>query len=190
MFGNQSLETQGETFHGVILGKTAEYWEEKNEAMIKLTKSVREVNLDTLSIEQQFTAKFFSFLKDPVKLMISDLRSQQVKEVCNLLTAIVEVTKEHVRTFLREIFVVVLDAIKVPHKLMSGYVDDFILVAIRNGSFKFMLAPINTEITENKSAKVRERCLVIFHAILNVEICFMIILLRRIMTMKFCYIGH
>lgn len=101
-------------------------------------------------------------LLQPVKEMILDLRSQQVRDTCAFLTRLAETLGDDVsmRSFLREIFDTVLQALKAPNKVMSGYVDECILSLIRTCPFKSGLASILTEIKDSKSKHMRERCLV------------------------------
>ena len=156
-----SLESQAESCAGIVLSKSAEFWEEKNEAMIKLTKSIKEYTDESNEVlNTQFTPQFFKFLVEPLRAMIADLRSQQVKEACNLITAISEASKDRMKVLLREIYVTLFDAIKVPHKLTVGHVDDTILSILRIGTFRFFIPHLVQEIGEHKSSKVRERFLV------------------------------
>lgn len=91
---------------------------------------------------------------------MSDLRSQQVKELAILLTTLAEVGKDHLKLLLRDTYVQIFDGVKVPHKLMSGYVDESILSILRNGTFKFLIPALIQEINESKAGRVRERFLV------------------------------
>ena len=103
---SESLEAQSEHFAAAITGRAPEFWEEKHEAMMKLTKSVREyMGVDADIINEKFTTTFYKNLKEPLRVMISDLRSQQVREAANLLTALVEVSKDHIKTNPKPTFV-------------------------------------------------------------------------------------
>lgn len=69
---HNSVGEIAEHFNTVTLGKPAEFWEEKNDAMVKLTKSVLEyTDAPTATIAEMFNAKFFRLLKDPIKLLVS-----------------------------------------------------------------------------------------------------------------------
>lgn len=76
------------------------------------------------------------------------------------MNALAEVTRDNMKLLLREIYVFIFDAIKVPHKLMAGYVDESIVNIIKCGTFKFFIPHLVQEICEHKSGKVREKCLV------------------------------
>ena len=104
--------------------------------------------------------KLFKSLKDPIRILvrslfvddiidpfeatfffisrqqISDLRSQQVRDACQLLVKLSEIYSDGMKHFLREIFAYVIEGIKVPNKVMSGYVDDCIRLMIENCCFK------------------------------------------------------
>ena len=92
-----------------------------------------------------------------------DLRSQQVRDTCLFLTKLSEILQDDqaMRQYLRDIFETMFLALKVPHKLMSGYVDECILSIIRSTSFKSGLAVILNEFRDSKSKQIRERSMVI-----------------------------
>jgi hypothetical protein len=71
-----------------------------------------------------------------------------------------EVTGDHMKLLLRDIFPIIVDGLKVPNKTMSGYVDNCILNLIKNVTFKSGLPVLSSEIREHKAKFVRERCLV------------------------------
>lgn len=91
--------------------------------------------------------------------------------MCQLLTAIAEVAKDGMKLFLRETYIFIFDAIKVPHKLMAGYVDESIVNIIKCGTFKFFIPHLVLEICEHKSGKVREKYLVSSLIIQYVVLC-------------------
>lgn len=64
------------------------------------------------------------------------------------------------KLFLRDSFPHILEGIKVPNKVMSGYVDECIFQMIRLTTFKSGIPILAQEIKENKSKLVREKCLV------------------------------
>lgn len=64
------------------------------------------------------------------------------------------------KLFLRDSFIHILEGIKVPNKVMSGYVDECIIALIQNCVFKSSIPPMALEIKENKAKFVREKCLV------------------------------
>ncbi len=66
------------------------------------------------------------------------------------------------KLFLRDSFKNILDGVKVPNTVMSGYVDECIVTMIRHSTFKSAIPLIAIEIRENKAKYVRERCLVRF----------------------------
>ncbi len=92
--------------------------------------------------------------------MILDLRSQQVRDTCLLLENLSLTCKDHLRILLREVLATILDALKVPNKVMSGYVHSCVLHIIKNTTFKGGISVILNDIKENKSKVVREYCLV------------------------------
>jgi hypothetical protein len=83
-----------------------------------------------------------------------------VRDTCAFLTRVSLITKEAMRHFLRETFESIFVASKVPNKVMSGFVDDCIIVLIRNTTFKSAIPLIVAEIRDSRSKSVRERCFV------------------------------
>ena len=73
---------------------------------------------------------------------------------------------DHMKLFLREFFPILIDALKVPHKVISGYVDDCILNLIKNSTFKTGISLLILEFRENKAKIVRERCIEYINEIL------------------------
>ncbi len=71
-----------------------------------------------------------------------------------------EVVGDSMKVFLRDVFGTILEGIKVPNKVMSGFVDDCIMHLIKLVSFKHSIPVITNEIKESKAKNVRERCLV------------------------------
>jgi len=111
------------------------------------------------AIQELFGMNIFRLLKEPLKIMISDLRSQQVRDTCSLLTALSDVLGDHMRHLLRDIFPNILDGVKVSNKVMSGYVDDCIITLIRNATFKTAIPILISEYQNSKAKLYRERCL-------------------------------
>lgn len=64
------------------------------------------------------------------------------------------------KMLLRDIFTNILDGVKVPNKVMSGYVDECILEMIKHSTFKSAIPSIVNEIVNSKAKNLRERCLV------------------------------
>ncbi len=154
------LESKIEKECQVILRTDSEEWDKRNKAMLNLTAIVAKYETSTYQvIVDQFTTSVFRLLKDPIKSMISDLRSQQVRDTCLFLMKLAEITKDLMKYLLREIFQTVLDGIKVPNKVMSGFVDNCIIHVIKHTTFKSGLPVLINELKENKAKFVRERCL-------------------------------
>lgn len=91
-----------------------------------------------------------------------DLRSQQVRDTCAFLTKLSEILEEEpaMKIFMRDVFETIFLALKAPHKLMSGYVDECILSILRNTTVKSALQLFVSEVKESKSKHMRERSMV------------------------------
>jgi hypothetical protein len=61
------------------------------------------------------------------------------------------------RLVLRDVFPILLDALKVPNKVMSGYVDNCILEMVKLTAYKPAVPLIMAEIRDCKNKLVRER---------------------------------
>lgn len=93
-------------------------------------------------------------------LQITDLRSQQVRDVCVFLSTLSAVIGDRIRPLMRDVFSNILDGSKVSNKVMSGYVDECIITLIRNAIFKTAIPTLLLVVRDNKAKMVRERCLV------------------------------
>ena len=144
-----------------ILKTDAERWETKNKALMALVEIVEQYRSvdDYTRIQEVFGMNIFRLLKEPVKNMIGDLRSQQVRDTCMFLTTLAEVLGDHMRHFLRDSFPYILDGVKVSNKVMSGYVDECIINLMRHTTFKGAIPLLITEISTSKAKIYRERCL-------------------------------
>ena len=71
------------------------------------------------------------------------------------------------KLFLRDAFPHILEGVKVPNKVMSGYVDECILMMIKYTAFKTAIPVLAQEVAINKAKLVRERCLVSEHFLLK-----------------------
>jgi hypothetical protein len=91
-----------------------------------------------------------------------DLRSQQVRDTCQFLIKLSDILEEEqaMKVFLRDVFDTIFLALKAPHKLMSGYVDECIMSMIRNTTFKSGVQTICNEFKDSKSKPMRERSMV------------------------------
>ena len=85
-----------------------------------------------------------------------------MRDTCLFLSKLSQVLREnaHYKLFLRESFATILDAVKVPNKVMSGFVDDCIMTIIKHTTFKTAIPVLIGEIKDSKSRALRERCLV------------------------------
>lgn len=71
-----------------------------------------------------------------------------------------DVTGDRMKTLLREVFTTILEGVKIPNKVMSGYIDDCIQHMIKCVTFKQAIPSLAQEVKESKSKVVREKCLV------------------------------
>jgi CLASP N terminal len=158
---DSSVDGKFEFLCNQILRTDSEFWEIRNKAVLGLTSlTLQYEGADTAKIQEIFNPNVFRMLKDPVKAVISDLRSQQIRDICMFLIKVSEITKDHMKSFLREAFNFILDGIKVPNRVMSGFVDNAILTMIKNTTFKSCIPSLLSEIQFSKAKLVREKCLV------------------------------
>jgi hypothetical protein len=187
------FEGRIEALCNVIVNSDAELWDARNKAVLEITAMItRYEGLDYARIPEIFTPSIFRLLKEPVKTLIVDLRSQQVRDTCLLLSKLSEVTKDHMKLFLRDIFVFLLDGIKVPNRVMSGYVDTTIMTIIKNTTYKGCIPLLVAELRDSKSKLVRERCMVrIPHILLLIILALLIVIYATIrnISMKFLFGG-
>lgn len=144
----------------VLLRKDADEWESKNRAIVQLTRMVKKYEaMDMDKIQEIFGMNIFRIMKEPLKFMMSDLRSQQVRDTCTFLSTLAIVLGDHMRHFLRDLFPYVLDGVKQTNKVMGGYVDECIVTMIRNSTFKTCIPIIIEQMQHSKSKLYRERCI-------------------------------
>ena len=157
------LEKQAEPLCLSIKQTLAENWEIRNKSVLGLLTLITQYeNASPTTIQEAFSANFFRMLKEPLKDLVSDLRSIQIRDTCLFLVKLAEVTKDNInmKAMLREVFSFILDGIKVPNRVMSGYVDTAIISMIKHTTFKTCLPSLITEIKNSKAKLVREHCLV------------------------------
>jgi len=152
-------EAEVEKQCGLILKTDPEFWDTRNKAVLALTELFGRYEQHP-NVQDVLGMNVFRLLKEPIKSMMADLRSQQVRDTCALLTRMSHVCGDHMRHFLRDSFAFVLDGVKVPNKVMSGFVDECIINMIKNSTFKTAIHTLLMEIKESKAKGVRERCLV------------------------------
>jgi hypothetical protein len=149
------VEAEVEKQGAIILKTDAEFWEIRNKAILSLTELVGRYEKHA-NVQDILGMGVFRLLKEPIKNLIADLRSQQVRDTCAFLVRLSQVVGDHMRHFLRDSFAFILDGVKVPNKVMSGFVDD----CIKNTTFKTCIHVLVAEIRDSKAKIVRERCLV------------------------------
>ena len=158
---SDSIDAKVEALCNKILNTDSEFWEIRNKAVLGLTSLISQYEgSDPSRVQDVFNSNVIRLLKDPIKAMISDLRSQQIRDICLFLIKFSEITKDHMKFLLRETFCFILDGVKVPNRVMSGYVDNAILTLIKNATFKSCIPSLVSEIRDSKAKMVRERCLV------------------------------
>ena len=163
------LERQTEALCQQIKSTNAEFWEVRNKAVLGLLALISQYDhAPAATVHESFSPTFFRLLKEPLKDMISDLRSQQVRDVCQFLVKLTEIAKDnaHLKAMLREVFTFILDGIKVPNRVMSGFVDNAIIAMIKHTTFKTCLPSLIAEIKTSKAKLVREHCLEYLNEIL------------------------
>mmetsp|Transcript_15751 Transcript_15751/g.23673 ORF Transcript_15751/g.23673 Transcript_15751/m.23673 type:complete len:588 (-) Transcript_15751:65-1828(-) len=161
------IESNVEALCKTILHKTSEFWEERNKAILDLTTLINHYEGAPQSkIHEVFNINVFRMFVEPVKQMILDLRSQQVRDTCTFLARLSIITKDLMRHFLREAFESIFIAVKVPNKVMSGYVNECIISLIRHTTFKSAIPLIIGDINNSRSKGVREHCMAYMNEIL------------------------
>lgn len=83
-----------------------------------------------------------------------------MRDTCQFLIKLSDVTGDRMKPFLRDSFSTVLEGVKIPHKVTSGYIDECIVHLIKRVTFKSAIVLVMHEIKESKSKVLRERCLV------------------------------
>jgi hypothetical protein len=63
------------------------------------------------------------------------------------------------KIFMRDFFPILQEALRIPNKVISGYVDDCIQKLIKNSTFKTCIPILAAELRENKAKTVREHCI-------------------------------
>jgi hypothetical protein len=154
-----TFENKIEKQCNIITKTNREFWETSNKAMLELTCIIEEYEDASINvINDIFNHNVFSMLQDPIKHLLCDLRSQQVRDTCLFLNKLAEITKDHMKFLLREIFSSLLDGIKNPNKVMSSFVDATIIHIIKHSTWKPALTMLINEIKDNKAKRVREHC--------------------------------
>jgi len=153
------VESEVEKQCAIILKTDNEFWEIRNKAILHLTELVGRYEKHA-NVQDILGMGVFRLLKEPIKNMIADLRSQQVRDTCAFLVRLSQIVGDHMRHFLRDSFAFILDGVKVPNKVMSGFVDECIMNMIKNTTFKTGIHILVSEIRDSKAKVVRERCLV------------------------------
>jgi ABC-type taurine transport system substrate-binding protein len=81
-----------------------EFWEQRNKAIIDLTALVQKFEESPqCKVSDAFNPNVFKKLKDPIKSMISDGRSQQVRDTCIFLTTLSSRAGDLTRALLRKL---------------------------------------------------------------------------------------
>jgi hypothetical protein len=161
MSSEAALESRVESLCTLIVKTDPEIWDIRNKAVSEMISLMSPYDgCSKEQIQELFSPNVFKHLKEPIKMLIADLRSQQVKEICSLISRLSELTKDHMKGLLRDTFSFILDGVKVPNKTISGYVDVCILSIIKNVVYKPGIPLLAAEVKENKAKQVRERCLV------------------------------
>ena len=106
------LELDVEKQCNLILNTDAEFWDVRNKAMLTLTDLVAKYDGHPSACDI-IGMNVFRLLKEPIKSMISDLRSQQVRDTCLFLTKLSQCVGDHLRHLLRDLFPSILDGVKV-----------------------------------------------------------------------------
>eukprot|EP01032_Pedospumella_encystans_P017632 gene17632-20086_t len=128
----EPIDSKVESLTNTILKTDAESWEIRNKAILQLTDLVSRFKDEPDEIiNEHLTANIFRMLKEPVKNMILDLRSQQVRDTCQFLMKLSDVAGDRMKPFLRDSFSTVLEGVKIPHKVTSGYIDECIVHLIK-----------------------------------------------------------
>lgn len=156
-----SIEIDVHKYCKIIEDTETENWEEINKAVLGLISLITPLEgKNATEIIVQFNSTVFRLLKTAIAKVICDNRSQHTRDICFFLIKLSEVTKDHMKVLLRENFSSILDGIKVPNRVMNGYVHNAISIIISNTTFLSCIPKLLSEIKESKAKQVRERCLV------------------------------
>lgn len=154
-----SFESKIEKQCNIITSTNREFWETSNKAMLELTSIIEEYEDASITVIQDiFNHNIYGMLQEAIKHLLCDLRSQQVRDTCLFLNKLAEITKDHIKLLLRDIFSSLLDGIKVPNRVMSGFVDATILHIIKHSTWKPAITILINDIKDNKAKRVREHC--------------------------------
>lgn len=156
----ENLESKVEHQCNIILKTESEFWETRNKSMVAMINLISTYEgMDHAFVVDHFSPNFYRLLKEPLKSMLLDLRSQQVRDTTAFLVKLSEIVKDGMRPFMRDFFPILIDALKVPNKVMSGYVDDCILSLIKQITFKSCIPLLIAELKDSKSKTLREHCI-------------------------------
>lgn len=152
-----------------ILAETSsDMWEKKNKAITDLIH-IFIYSGSTFALQSAFlkNPNLYRSLKEPLKKLLGDLRSQQVRDTCTLLNIMSIMLGDQMRVLLRDICETMLDSVKVANKVISGYIDDCILCLLKHVTNKSCIGIIWSNFVQNKSKSFRERCLLYLNEIVT-----------------------
>ena len=162
MLSIDSFERRVQNYCTMISNNSPEFWEERNKAilgLISLVDDCEKNSASNINVTEYFNIKMFRLLKEPLKSMITDLRSQQVRDTCTFISVLSAACGDHIKFLMKEIFQTILDALKVQNRVMSGYIDDCICSLLRNSTLKLAIPLLINEFKDCKAKHVREKCL-------------------------------
>lgn len=136
------------------IAKNGENWQERMGALGEIQRT-----FETLDEVTAVGPEVWKVLK-PLKGVVLDLRSQIVKEVCNLLTAISKATRDAMVPFLREILPVLVDVRGGGNKVCGSYCNECIESLISNTVVKGpTLRYFVDTLLESKNKLIRLSCI-------------------------------
>ncbi|DAZ92932.1 TPA: hypothetical protein N0F65_005832 [Lagenidium giganteum] len=100
------------------IARNPENWQERLAALIEMQRVFE--NVDQYTTNSVISADVWRALK-PLKLTVQDLRSQIVKEACNLLTTISKATRDAMVGYMREIMPTLLDVRGSGNRVCGSY---------------------------------------------------------------------
>ena len=155
-----SPDARIEQLCSVIVKKAAENWDERNRAMNEMTAYIHGLSQEPSERKEEvFNTATLKLMVEPIKSFLADPRSQQVRDVCFFLSQLSETAHDLMAFLLRDVFAFILDGIKNTNKLMASFVNDCIVIIIKNVTYKGSITLLLNEIRTNKAKFVREKCM-------------------------------
>uniref|UniRef100_A0A7R9UDW2 CAP-Gly domain-containing protein n=1 Tax=Pinguiococcus pyrenoidosus TaxID=172671 RepID=A0A7R9UDW2_9STRA len=132
-------------------------WEKRDAAVLRLSEAFQGAE-DVAEASADDLKSLWRVLKEPLKCVVTDLRSELVRDACAALEVLAAVTRDGFRPLLRDLMTHLVQNLANGNKLIARHSDESLQVLLHECRWRGAIQLLSEKLIQSRSKPQRESC--------------------------------